>query len=145
VFSFEGGTGGSRNAPAIYLIPPKKEMIISGGKLLLTDRDPKQGLTLPIDDGLSALSTIEVEQPDVVFVDIGLPELDGYGVARPVRKTEAAGETYLVALTGYGQPADRKTARDAGFDGHLTKPVRMDDLLGIREKVARDRDATAQR
>jgi CheY-like chemotaxis protein len=96
-------------------------------------------------DGLSALRAIEVEQPDVAFVDIGLPELDGYGVARQVRKTDATRETYLVALTGYGQPADRKKARDAGFDGHLTKPVRMDDLLGILEKVARDRDATAQR
>jgi CheY-like chemotaxis protein len=82
-------------------------------------------------DGLSALRAIELEQPDVAFVDIGLPELDGYGVARHVRQKKGIDQTYLVALTGYGQPADRKRARDAGFDDHLTKPVKMDELLRI--------------
>jgi two-component system CheB/CheR fusion protein len=92
-----------------------------------------------VSDGLSAVRAIETEQPDVAFVDIGLPELDGYGVARRIRKTEATKETYLVALTGYGQPADRRKSRDAGFDNHLTKPVKMDDLLEILTKVAQER------
>jgi two-component system CheB/CheR fusion protein len=94
-------------------------------------------------DGLAALRAMEVERPDVAFIDIGLPELDGYGVARRVRKTDAIKAMHLVALTGYGQPADRKKARDAGFDDHLTKPVQMDALFRILEQVARCRNDSA--
>jgi CheY-like chemotaxis protein len=90
-------------------------------------------------DGLAALRVIEGEQPDVVFLDIGLPEMDGYTVARHVRKTDAVKRTHLVALTGYGQPVDRRKSRDAGFNDHLTKPVRVEDLHAILEKVARAR------
>jgi DNA-binding response OmpR family regulator len=60
--------------------------------------------------------------PEVVLVDIGLPGLDGYGVARAIRA--ALGErVFLAALTGYGQDDDRMRALEAGFDAHLTKPV----------------------
>lgn len=77
-------------------------------------------------DGPSGLTRILEARPDVAFVDIGLPGFDGYELARRVR---ARKETIrLVALTGYGQPEDRRRARDAGFDLHLTKPVGIDEL-----------------
>ena len=67
------------------------------------------------------------DQPDVALVDVGLPEFDGYEVARQVRKT--AGTTIrLIALTGYGQPDDRRQALEAGFDAHLVKPVEAEIL-----------------
>ncbi|HVL55102.1 MAG TPA: response regulator, partial [Burkholderiaceae bacterium] len=58
-----------------------------------------------------------------VVLDIGLPGINGYDVARQLRQHPALGAVALVALTGYGQDADRSRARDAGFDHHLTKPV----------------------
>jgi signal transduction histidine kinase len=73
-------------------------------------------------DGPSGLATIMRLRPDVALVDVGLPEFDGYEVARQVRKT--VGTTIrLIALTGYGQPDDRRQALEAGFDAHLVKPV----------------------
>jgi CheY-like chemotaxis protein len=68
---------------------------------------------------------------DVALVDIGLPKLDGYEVARRVRANPAGRTLRLVALTGYGQPADRQRAIEAGFDAFLVKPVDPSDLLRI--------------
>ncbi len=72
-------------------------------------------------------------RPDVVLCDIGLPgEVDGYALARSVRADPAISGTRLIAITGYGQSADRDRAREAGFDLHLTKPVqplRLEELL----------------
>jgi two-component system CheB/CheR fusion protein len=70
---------------------------------------------------------------DVALVDIGLPDIDGYEVARRIRRTEHGKAAYLVALTGYGQPEDRQRALEAGFDTHLVKPVDPDDLLKLLE------------
>jgi len=67
--------------------------------------------------------------PDIALVDIGLPEVDGYEVAR--RLCGLTGRPYLIALTGYGQPDDVKRARDAGFDAHLLKPVDPDALAKV--------------
>jgi CheY-like chemotaxis protein len=78
-------------------------------------------------DGPSGLATIMRLRPDVALVDVGLPEFDGYEVARQVRKS--FGTTMrLIALTGYGQPDDRRQALEAGFDAHLVKPVEADTL-----------------
>jgi CheY-like chemotaxis protein len=67
-------------------------------------------------------------------VDIGLPGLDGFGVARRVRATLGR-DVYLVALTGYGQPEDRRRALDAGFDTHLTKPVDVEVITQVLREV----------
>ncbi len=74
-------------------------------------------------DGSSALDEIERYRPDVVFLDLGLPGMSGYDVARRVRMMSGLGALRLVALTGYGTDADRQKTRDAGFDVHLAKPV----------------------
>ena len=70
------------------------------------------------------------ERPEVMIIDIGLPELDGYTVARRVRD-ELGDDVYLIALTGYGQPDDRRRAAEAGFDVHVTKPVDSAALLEL--------------
>ena len=73
-------------------------------------------------DGAQGLEAIERWRPEVALIDVGLPDMDGYEVARRVRR--AAGNALkLVALTGYGQERDRAEALAAGFDLHLTKPV----------------------
>jgi signal transduction histidine kinase/DNA-binding response OmpR family regulator len=78
------------------------------------------------EDGRRGLELIRAQAPDVALVDIGLPGLDGYAVARHARA--AAPGTRLVAMTGYGRPEDRRLALDAGFDAHVVKPVHFDDL-----------------
>ncbi len=70
-------------------------------------------------------------QPEVVLLDIGLPEMDGYQVARQIRELPGGKAMILVALTGWGQPEDRRKATDAGFDAHLTKPVDHSVLMEL--------------
>ncbi len=79
-------------------------------------------------NGADALEVIGRQPPDVVIVDIGLPGMDGYEVARRIRALPTARTTVLIALTGYGQDEDKQHARAAGFDYHLTKPVDLDAL-----------------
>jgi PAS domain S-box-containing protein len=69
--------------------------------------------------------------PDIVLCDIGLPGLDGYGVARELRLDPTTARARLVALTGYGSDDDRRRSRQAGFDHHLTKPAEPEILLGL--------------
>jgi CheY-like chemotaxis protein len=71
----------------------------------------------------AALETAERLQPEIAFIDIGLPQMDGYEVARRLRASDGCRAIRLVALTGYGQPGDREEARRAGFDHHLVKPA----------------------
>lgn len=81
-------------------------------------------------DGATALRLAAAEPPDVLLLDIGLPGLDGYEVARGVRAARGR-QPVLVALTGYGQEEDRRRTREAGFDHHLTKPVDPEQLAGV--------------
>ena len=78
--------------------------------------------------GDAALARAHGERPDVVLLDIGMPDRDGYEVCRALREVWRAGTTKIVAVTGWGQAADREKARAAGFDAHLVKPVRIEDL-----------------
>jgi two-component system CheB/CheR fusion protein len=82
-------------------------------------------------DGPGALAEMERFQPDVVLLDIGLPGLDGYEVARAIRKRDGGRDALLVAVSGYGLPEDRARSRDAGFDDHLLKPVAPQVLLDL--------------
>jgi signal transduction histidine kinase/ActR/RegA family two-component response regulator len=85
-------------------------------------------------DGITGAETAIQRAPEVVLVDIGLPGLDGYEVARRIRAARGSG-VLLVALTGYGQPEDRRSALAAGFDVHLTKPVELDSLAAVIERA----------
>jgi CheY-like chemotaxis protein len=71
------------------------------------------------------LSSIEAFAPDIVLLDIGLPEMNGYEVAKRIRRMPIGKDVHLFALTGWGQEEDKQRAREAGFDEHLTKPVDM--------------------
>lgn len=89
-------------------------------------------------DGPRGLELIERVRPDLAFIDIGLPGLDGYQVAQRVR-TDLGDEVRLVALTGYGQPEDAARARDAGFDRHLKKPIDVAALSKLLHEVTPSR------
>lgn len=78
-------------------------------------------------DGPEGIRLATERPPDVAIVDVGLPGLSGYDVARRLR-ADLGSSIRLVALTGYGQPEDRRRAFDAGFDAHVTKPVDIDEL-----------------
>ena len=78
--------------------------------------------------GREGVSKFEAFSPDVVLVDIGLPEMNGYEVAASIRARAGGGRARLIALTGYGQPDDERSSRAAGFDVHLTKPVDYEEL-----------------
>ena len=81
-------------------------------------------------DGQSALATAESVQPDVVLLDIGLPDISGHEVARQLRARR--GENLrLIAISGWGQETDRSRSERAGFDLHLTKPVDVEQLLAL--------------
>ena len=79
-------------------------------------------------DGGGALERARRERPDVLLLDIGLPDIDGYELARRLRAQPENTHATLVALTGYGQRQDREDAREAGFDHYLVKPADMDDV-----------------
>jgi two-component system CheB/CheR fusion protein len=81
--------------------------------------------------GSAALDVIEEFRPDVAVLDLGLPGMDGFELARRIRADERVSKTILIALTGYGQAADRAAAREAGFDEHLVKPVQGEQLLSL--------------
>lgn len=84
-------------------------------------------------DGPQAVATALGSQPDVVLVDIGIPGMDGYEVARRIRASDAGKSMMLVAVTGYSQPAQRQRVLNSGFDAHLVKPVDPDELYRLLE------------
>ena len=93
------------------------------------------------EDGQKGLDTILQQRPDVAVIDIGLPIMDGYEVARRVRKRFSKSEVLLVALTGYGQEQDREAAYQAGFDEHLVKPVNLEKLKLLLQQPRKPPDA----
>ena len=82
-------------------------------------------------DGLAAVEAAATFKPDVVLLDIGLPKLNGYEAARKIRQQPLGKGMVLVALTGWGQEEDRRKSREAGFDGHMVKPVELDALMQL--------------
>jgi signal transduction histidine kinase len=82
-----------------------------------------------VSDGPAAISLIVAERPDVALIDIGLPDMDGYEVARTIRRQLTDHKPRLIAMTGYGQASDRAAAFDAGFDAHIVKPASADKIL----------------
>jgi two-component system, sensor histidine kinase len=123
---------------------PRRVLIIED------DADSREALTLLLKlwghdvevapEGKRGLEQLLVSRPDLAIIDIDLPGFDGYAVARAVRATPDGAFPYLVALTGYGQLADRRRAITAGFDAHLIKPV---DLEQLRRLLASARTPNA--
>jgi CheY-like chemotaxis protein len=82
-------------------------------------------------DGLEAIEAVEQYRPDVILLDIGLPKLNGHEVCRHVREKSWGRDIVVIALTGWGQDEDRRKSEEAGFNGHLVKPVNYDELLEL--------------
>jgi CheY-like chemotaxis protein len=94
-------------------------------------------------DGPSAIEAFAEWQPAVVLLDIGMPGMNGYDVARTIRAQFPDRAASLVALTGWGQDEDRRRAREAGFEHHLVKPAEIDALRGLLHGLARGREPAA--
>jgi CheY-like chemotaxis protein len=122
--------------------PPAPGADTSGLRMLVADdnRDAASTLAMLLQlhghtvqlafDGEQALAIFEREAPQICLLDIGMPQRDGYSVARAIRRSAGA-QPLLVAVTGWGQTHDRQRALDAGFDHHLSKPVLIERLLEL--------------
>jgi signal transduction histidine kinase/ActR/RegA family two-component response regulator len=86
-------------------------------------------------DGVEGLRIVLAEKPDLALVDLGLPGMDGYQLAREVR-AKLGGDVVLVAVSGFGQPEDKRRALEAGFDEHLTKPADVRDIENLLQRLA---------
>jgi PAS domain S-box-containing protein len=86
-------------------------------------------------DGAEALEVAERVRPDVIFLDIGMPRLDGCATARRIRATSWGRDVALIALTGWGEPDARGRTHEAGFDAHLVKPIDFGALMGVLTKL----------
>jgi CheY-like chemotaxis protein len=153
-----GGSVSAANAPsggAVFtvrlplleaspLVVPSVERIATGGRHILLiedDDDTRMMLHAALEfgghevrearDGKSGLALAAQALPDVAVIDLGLPDMDGFEVARRLRSTQGKRRLSLVALTGFGGPDDQRRALDAGFDVHLTKPVTHERLKRV--------------
>jgi CheY-like chemotaxis protein len=86
-----------------------------------------------VHDGAEALEVASRFEPDIAFLDIGMPKIHGYELARRLRAQPSTARCVLVAVTGWGQEDDRRRAREAGFDRHLVKPVDPTQIESIVE------------
>ncbi len=87
-------------------------------------------------DGARGVAHALAHRPPVAVIDIGLPGLDGYAVARQIREGLAGAPMFLIALTGYHEVEERALAGDTGFDAHLVKPLRLEPLMELLRRVA---------
>jgi signal transduction histidine kinase len=113
----------------ILVVDDNQDVAESLAMLLTLDHHEVQSVYTPE----HALQTVQSFEPDIVLLDIGLPGIDGYEVARRIRALPGTENVRLVALTGYGQAEDRQRAQAAGFDDHLVKPV---DLSTLQQSIA---------
>jgi PAS domain S-box-containing protein len=140
-------------AGAVKSEPPKPEEqpLSQGRRILIVDDNSDAAVSLALllkisgnetytaHDGVEALEAFERDRPEVILLDIGLPKLSGHEVCRRIRERPGGGGVVIVALTGWGQESDRRKSKDAGFDGHLVKPVdygALMDLLSSMESPA---------
>ncbi len=133
--------------------PLPVDAVIAGKRMLVVDDNEDAADTLGVllevlgaevrvvHDGPAALAAFAADEPDVVLLDIGMPGMSGYEVARTIRQRFAGCRAILVALTGWGQDRDRTHAREAGFDHHMVKPA---DIDALRRLLAKPESARAR-
>ena len=130
-----GVSGAVHRSKKIHALPRRRILVVddiqeSARTLAMMLRGMGQEVAV-VHDGLAAIEWTLSYNPDPVFLDIAMPELDGYEVARRLRESSETAATVLVALTGYGQESDRRRAIEAGFNYHIVKPPNMDALERI--------------
>jgi CheY-like chemotaxis protein len=135
-------------APAMEAAVPEAAQAIPSGNaservvLIIDDsEDARQSLSLALGlmgyqvraacDGRTGIEEARELRPSVVLCDIGLPDIDGYEIARTLRRDEDLRSTRLIALSGYARPEDKARAKKAGFDAHLAKPADLEALAGM--------------
>jgi len=135
-------------APQVASPPPARATSVPARHILVVEDNTDAADTLrallelhghrvdTVNDGISGLERALSTQPEVVLLDVGLPGMDGYEVARRIRAANGIRRPLLVALTGYGAPEDRERAMEAGFDAHLTKPVEYPTLAALFSTLA---------
>ena len=137
----------SEEIPAIVTAPPEEEPVAERALHVLlvddnVDAAESLGMLLRLwghevavaHDGPTALRAVEAQRPEVALLDIGLPGMDGYELARRLRSQPSLGRIVLVALTGWGHEEDRRRSQEAGFAHHLTKPVDLSALQELLEQ-----------
>ncbi len=132
-------------APAPESAAPRPRLVARVA-IVDDDRDAADSLRLLLErlgarvrvayDGARGADLVEAFAPDVVFLDLGMPGVDGFDAARRIRRGAAGKQAFLVALTGWGQARDRAKTKDAGFDAHLTKPASIEALEAILRRPA---------
>lgn len=137
-----------------WLLPAPSSSVVTGRRVLLVDDNmdaaESLGALLQLEGheveivhrGLEALEAAKRRPPEVVLLDIGLPDLTGYEVAARLRQQPSLEATLIVAVTGWGSEGDRQRGREAGIDWHLTKPVTLDDLAHAISSQLRQTQAT---
>jgi PAS domain S-box-containing protein len=135
------------NAPATQPAQPEATPSVNKLRILLIDdnADVTESLALLLqieghevdtaDCGLKGLEKAQTFRPQVVLLDIGLPDISGYEVAKRLRELPETRQAFLVAISGYGQPADLEQSKSAGFDHHLLKPIDHSNLSALLETV----------
>jgi len=133
--------------PAASPAPAPARQPSAGRRILVVDdnHDSAESLAMLLNitgnqtftahDGADALDAAAKQRPDVVLLDIGLPTLNGYEVCRRIREEPWGKEMVLIALTGWGQDEDRRRSHEAGFDGHLVKPVNYPALIALLDSL----------
>jgi CheY-like chemotaxis protein len=116
----------SEPSPSLEAIPSRRVLIVDdngdAAETLGTLLERLGAVVAVVNSGRSALSAFDTFRPDTVLLDIGMPGMDGYEVARRLRALPNHGDVQLIALTGWGQHHDQRRARAAGFDHHMVKP-----------------------
>ena len=143
-------------AAGLHLVPPERRPAAPAGRsrVLIVEDNPDAAEMLDVavshlghetrqaHDGASAITVATQFVPDVILLDIGLPIVNGYAVARALRARPEFAHVHLAAITGWGQDEDRRKAREAGCDSHFTKPLSpeaMEDLLArVAQNLASD-------
>jgi len=128
------------HAPARSSAKPARRSMAGRRRVLIVDDNVDAAETLSmvvatmghdaetVHNGPAALDAASNKRPDLVLLDISMPGMDGFTVARRLRSQPGLRDIRVVALTGFGQQADRRRTREAGFDDHLVKPVSPEDL-----------------
>ncbi len=130
----EGRRGRSSASRRVLLIDDRRDALLPLGRML-TMAGHEVAVAM---DGPSGVAKAQDFRPDVVLCDIGLPgEMNGFDVSRALRGLPEFASTYLVAVTGYGQEEDRRLAKEAGFDYHVTKPVGTQQVAELMEQMPR--------
>jgi PAS domain S-box-containing protein len=130
-------------APAARAVQPESGPVLAPRRVLIVEDNDDARLMLhealafsghevqEARDGASGLALAAQSMPDIALIDIGLPDVDGYEVARRLRASPGGRRMGLIAITGYGQAEDQRRAYEAGFDAHLTKPVAPERLKQV--------------